>query len=462
MTTGEAPWRFACLLALAVTAMAPAHAGDLGVAEVAAAVAARDEGITGMAFEYEARTGTIDEFDLGAVASIGDVEKRVSLMRDARSSQGSVRFNNKRKLVWFSQDTRDEKGRPDHREAWCDLRSGQAKYLWSGAAHGPAIGKVDSAPPAEWCGAGAPFLTPLAFSHWPFARLTGAGAMMKATALLTVSPDTLSGRRTQRVEMLSREMPATNGGAEARIAYRLWLAPDEELLPVRRDVLSLDRRQVQGMPTFGARPGMTLEEFWRTAPADALAMAKGRTADYAMDTDYTIVPKVEVQFRGAHIAVSFWILSTGRTATGAAYPADMVRISRGGYDPSARAFLAERITVKSCADLDENALTDWDFPVGVFVRDDISDARYKMGISPASYMKEAKVHVEEVKRYQRGEVELPRLKAPPPEPAVQDQTRAAPDRQSRGGLAAGILIAAAATLSALFLFLLLRRRAAAK
>ena len=59
-----------------------------------------------------------------------------------------------------------------------------------------------------------------------------------------------------------------------------------------------------------------------------------------------------------------------------------------------------------------------EFPVGTRILDQITDQRYRVGISPESYPEEADRQIADVKSYQRGGTELPRME--PFEVAAED------------------------------------------
>ena len=243
--------------------------------------------------------------------------------------------------------------------------------------------------------------------------------------------------------------------ARATVPYVLWLDPERGLLPVRHARVVLDSKHPANRIRFVVKD---MDEL-RDRCGRALAERNLRVEDFVV-VDGVAVPCVDVRFRGAKPVQSFVVFSTEKTREGVEYPKDMARFSPGApvRDEVPKCFVT-RLKVKSCELLGEDALADWDFPVGTYVADERTDSHYKAGISPETYMPVAKEQVAQVKAYQRGEVELPVMEVVPPAVPLGQGNRASaatkPDNRSAWFVGLGVALVVLTTCAVV----LLRRRA---
>lgn len=127
--------------------------------------------------------------------------------------------------------------------------------------------------------------------------------------------------------------------------------------------------------------------------------------------DYIILKDAAEMTRRAWLEMwspgaSRWVLEAGKTKEGIHYPKRMM------YANTARrrsTSYVKVIEVQSFTLMPSTALADWEIPAGTLVRNAITDTLYKQGISPDRYMDEAAKQVEQIRAFQRGEVELPEL-----------------------------------------------------
>jgi hypothetical protein len=379
------------------------------------AITARADGLPPFRIDYQVMSGVGSGFDPGVSAESAQVKEYLDGIPMVKRESGSVTVNRRLQLVMFERH---------FAVAWCDLRNGVTKWEMSGELYGGvAGGTIYAGVPMPLRKFHSDAVTPLVFMYWFFPGMKDLGTRLRECmaadrrwgSILSPSKGSwLLRMRTWEDEHLVPDSEDSAGSSEGEIIRQtIWLSPTHGFLPLRRDVLvsNRDTGTPLAVEVAGADGGPVDVK-------DTLAANHWRTEDYQV-LDNVAVLTMDADFSGCVANQWYWVLSCLRSDSGVYYPSDMVVIERR---PSANrttnaTYEATRLIVTSFKALGDDALHDWRFATGTYVRDLITDRYYQAGVSPEEYLALARKHVAMVKGYQRMTVELPE---------VQDAARGAP------------------------------------
>lgn len=459
-----------------ILALSRARGGDEASLQYAtpemlsAAVQAWESKADRFRLDYEVSQGRSGDIDVIGASDLSRVKEFLSSVQMTKDSIGSVAVNFGRGLVVFSSqktfgtgdfvytaDGAGKKGtlagRTANEETWCSIETGVTKQLLCGTAYGkgPPLGTIASGWPDAYLGFNPVSITPLAFMYWPFTGMDNLSTKLRAAKAVRIASSEPEQLRIEpcapadgrgRVRLLLRSNEKNYKGPTGQLSdqpshrlQRIWLCPSLGFLPMQREVLHVDSALLPPVCAVEVPPGSfssgrarNMEEFLRLQNLDP--------KDYWIEGNVA-TQRLDAVVRASRVVASLWVLSWDTSAQGAIYPTEMVRIARA--TEGAGHAVITRLKVLKYEDLPDDALVEWDFPVGTVVTDERTDVRYKAGISPEMYVPEARKQVDQIRGYQRGDLALPKLSAPPV--TAPSATGGAVPQEDDGGATGFVLLA---------------------
>lgn len=293
-------------------------------------------------------------------------------------------------------------------------------------------GFIASAPPPSYRNVATEILQPHQAMYWIGTDNRPLGALLRTSVRATVEPRRVAEWDCLRLSFAAEDTLWEENGRPATSVrrYDICAATQLGLLPVRRD------RYLTVLPAEFSGPG----------PFPVIAGDKGLSEQEARKDVLRRMKEANVrpehyEFRG-HDAFLRPECHPDRhkrsVLSSSVLCRDFRKLPSGAYAPfviGSLGFSGEGVTItelrlESCAvNEDPDRLHEtWSAPVGATIDDRRTGIVYREGLSPESYPEEARKHVEKVRGYQRGEVELPSLRDGPAPISSAGDTGAGTDR----------------------------------